>query len=361
MIAIDLFSGAGGLTRGLLNAGIHVVVGIDINPDYKSTYEANNVPSKFLCRDISDVTAEDIRPYLPAKQKDELALVGCAPCQPFSSHRRSRSACNESRLLLEFGRLVTELCPDWVFMENVPGIAKVAGFSAFRRFTKILSDLKYKFKCDTVDAKRFGVPQTRRRFVLIASKSVVVSLPPETHGSARIAYRTVRDAIGHLPKIAAGENHPTVANHRAAELSALNLRRLKRTPADGGGRLDWPAKLELECHKNSAGHEDAYGRMRWGAPAPTLTCRCFSISNGRYGHPEQHRAISLREAANIQSFPEDYAFSGVSIRSLGEQIGNAVPVKLAEAVGNQLLHLSSTRKKPRRTSKRPRKKLRRTK
>lgn len=344
IVAVDLFCGAGGLTRGLLNAGISVVLGIDCNADYRTTYETNNAPAKFLCSDISDISAADIVSYLPPAGKYDLALVGCAPCQPFSSHRRFRQSCGDSHLLREFGRLVGELSPDWLFMENVPGIANVRGYSTFLRFKKTLTKLKFNFDYDTVDAKRFGVPQTRRRFLLIASRTSSVQLPAPSHGPGLLPYRTVRDAIRHYPPLQAGHRSKKFVNHQAANLSQVNLRRLKRTPSNGGGRTDWPKSLELECHKDTRGHEDVYGRMQWNSPAPTLTCRCYSISNGRYGHPTQHRAISFREAASLQTFPNAYSFTGKSQRSLGEQIGNAVPVALAQAIGNQLIVLSGLSK-----------------
>lgn len=236
--------------------------------------------------------------------------------------------------------MTEELQPDWVFIENVPGLARVRGFSTYKRFKSALASQGYTFVDGVVDAKWYGVPQGRRRLVLIASRVGQPSLPDPTHGAGKKPYRTVRDAIGYLPKIAAGQRDPLIPNHGAANLSEVNLRRLRLTPRDGGGRLDWPESLALDCHKNRVGHEDVYGRMRWDAPAPTLTCRCFSISNGRYGHPEQDRAISLREAACLQSFAVDYQFFGPTQQSIGEQIGNAVPVGLAEAVGRHILSLS---------------------
>lgn len=336
LIAVDLFCGAGGLTRGLLNAGIAVVLGVDINEEYRRTYEANNSPAQFLAKDIRSLTGDEIREHLPKRQKYQLALVGCAPCQPFSSYRRAPS-CSEGRLVIEFARLVEDLEPEWIFMENVPGLPNVPGFSAYRRFTKVLKNGGYSFAPETIDAKHFGVPQTRRRFVVLASRTATATLPGKSHGPGAARYRTVREAIAHLPRLAAGQSSREVPNHQAANIAELNLERLKHTPRDGGSRSAWPLRLTLKCHKRRTGHEDVYGRMKWDAPAPTLTCRCFSISNGRYGHPEQHRAISLREAASLQSFPDDYVFYGNSQRSVGEQIGNAVPVLLAEAIGNQML------------------------
>ncbi len=339
MIAVDLFCGAGGLTRGLRNAGISVVLGIDNDETCRLTYEYNNRPTEFLCSDLRAVDAKDIQRRLTGRI-GPLLLAGCAPCQPFSTHQRSAQADDERYLLREVARITANLQPEWVFIENVPGLARVRGFSTYSRFKSALVDQGYKFVDGTVDAKWYGVPQNRRRLVLVASRVGEPSLPGPTHGKGKSPYRTVRDAIEHLPKLTAGQRHPTVPNHGAADLAAVNLRRLQLTPPDGGGRMNWPKSIALNCHKGREGHEDVYGRMRWDAPAPTLTCRCFSISNGRYGHPEQDRAISLREAASLQSFPEDYQFFGSTQRDLGAQIGNAVPVGLAEAIGRHILSLS---------------------
>ncbi len=347
MIAVDLFCGAGGLTRGLLNAGVDVVLGIDSNEDCRRTFEKNNKPATFLCKDIRSVTAAQVRRCFPPRRKQQLLLVGCAPCQPFSSYRRGFGESPESKLLREFGRLARHLKPDWILIENVPGLANVPGFSTFRRFRKVLADLKYSIASGVIDAKAFGVPQTRRRFVMIGAKRVQPTLPNPTHGPDKLAYATVREAISGYPVLRAGREHAEVANHRAAAVSELNLTRIRNTPTDGGRRLDWSEDLQLDCHRNHEGHSDVYGRMRWDAPAPTLTCRCYSISNGRYGHPTQQRAISFREAAAIQTFPDDYVFFGKSHRSLGTQIGNAVPVLLAEIMGRHILSMAEPSRRSR--------------
>ncbi len=354
MIAIDLFCGAGGLTRGLRNAGIPVILGIDNNEDCRLTYEHNNKPAEFLCSDLRDVEAKEVRRRLVGRSGVPLLLAGCAPCQPFSTHQRSAQTDDEGRLLREVARMTEALHPEWVFIENVPGLARVKGNSTYSRFKTALVRQGYKYADGTVDAKWFGVPQNRCRLVLVASRVGEPSLPEPTHGTGKVPYRAVRAAIGHLPKLAAGQRDPAIPNHCAADIAEVNLNRLRLTPIDGGGRTDWPASLGLECHKERVGHEDVYGRMRWDAQAPTLTCRCYSISNGRYGHPEQLRAISLREAASLQSFPEDYQFFGPSQKSLGAQIGNAVPVSLAQAVGRHIMVLAgmvlkktAKRRKPR--------------
>jgi DNA (cytosine-5)-methyltransferase 1 len=340
MIAIDLFCGAGGLTRGLRNAGIRVVLGIDNNETCRLTYEHNNRPTEFLCSDLRDVEVEEVRRRLAGRRQQPMLLAGCAPCQPFSTHQRTSRPSDDSRLLREVTRMTEALNPEWVFIENVPGLARVKGNSTYSRFKSCLQRQGYKYVDGVVDAKWFGVPQNRRRLVLIASRVGEPSLPERTHGQGRHPYKTVRAAIGHLPRLTAGQRDATIPNHCAAALTEVNLHRLRLTPVDGGGRQDWPKAIELECHKERDGHEDVYGRMYWDTPAPTLTCRCFSISNGRYGHPDQDRAISLREAANLQSFPEDYRFFGPSQKAIGSQIGNAVPVSLAEAVGRHIMSLT---------------------
>lgn len=338
MIALDFFCGAGGLTRGFLNMGIDVRAGIDVNVSCKRTYEANNRPSRFIPGDLRVLRGADIAPLVEGIRRAELIFMGCAPCQPFSKQRRAVNP-DGGTLLERFGRLVDEFRPGYVIIENVPGIANVRGNSTYKRFLKRLDNAGYKFVDGKLDAKWFGVPQTRNRWVVIACREAEPSLPERTHGTDARPFVTVRDAIHDYPRIRAGEQSVVVPNHRAAQISETNLQRLVITPADGGGRLNWPEELVLNCHRHYEGHSDVYGRMKWDAPSPTLTCKCFSISNGRYGHPEQDRAISLREAAKLQSFSDDYVFYGDSQACIGAQIGNAVPVKMAEALARKILQI----------------------
>jgi DNA (cytosine-5)-methyltransferase 1 len=336
MMALDFFCGAGGMTRGFLNMGIEVRAGIDWNESCKRTYESNNRPARFISGDLRFLQGADIAPIVSGIPREGLIFMGCAPCQPFSKQRREVNR-SGGTLLERFGRLVDEFRPGYVIVENVPGIAKVPGNSTYRRFLKRLGESGYRFVDGQLDAKWFGVPQTRNRWVVVASRNGVPSFPARTHGPGLIRFVTVRDVISSYPRLAAGEQSVSVPNHRAAKISNANLERLAATPLNGGGRMDWPERLVLECHKRYEGHTDVYGRMRWDAPAPTLTCRCFSLSNGRYGHPEQQRAISLREAAKLQSFDDAYVFFGKTQAAIGAQIGNAVPVKLAEALARTVL------------------------
>ncbi len=345
MIAIDFFCGAGGLSKGLALSGINVLAGIDNNILCQETYNRNNAPSRFIHADMKEYMPEDLLalfPQLRENNRDDLLLAGCAPCQPFSSANQSEERSPDATLLSQFGRFVEFFLPGMVMVENVPGIARVKGNSTFKRFIRLLESNKYNIIYKPTNAKYFGIPQNRVRLLVIASRIGQATFPDFTHSSKKNAKQklvTVREAIGHYPPLIAGQTHETVQNHVAARLSELNLIRLQHTPHDGGGRSDWPEELWLSCHKKAdAGHTDVYGRMYWDRPSPTLTCKCQSISNGRYAHPEQDRAISLREAAAIQTFPDDYIFYG-SNTSIAAQIGNAVPVLLGKVMGEHIQKL----------------------
>lgn len=350
MKALDFFCGAGGLTRGLLDAGVDVVAGFDCDEHCQSTYEYNNPGVRFVQADIQRIGLKDLKVNGRLRRFDDVLFAGCAPCQPFSSQRKGNGHRHDAKLLSEFGRLVEAALPGYVLIENVPGIAKVRGYSTFHRFLRMLEKNGYLYAHDILDAKYYGVPQNRRRLVLLATRYSPASLPRGRYGNGLRPFKTVRKGISHFPAIGAGECHPDVPNHVAASIMELNLERLRHTPHDGGDRRSWPKRLRLECHKgNYEGHSDVYGRMSWDSPAPALTGRCHSISNGRYGHPEQDRAISLREAAALQSFPDGYVFFGFN-KHIAQQIGNAVPVRLAEYLGEHILHLRSLDKSSRVTT-----------
>ncbi len=331
--ALDFFCGAGGLTRGLLDAGINVIAGIDVDKRCKETYERNNRPAVFYDADVRQLKYSFIKKIIEGTAKKDLLFAGCAPCQSFSQQRKSSTRRRDATLLIAFGRLVNKFQPGQILIENVPGLIKVNGFSAYRRFLKILKINRYEYDDAIIDAKHYGVPQTRWRYVLFAMKGKKPTLPKRLCGSNLKPYETVRRAIYSYPKISAGEKHAGFFNHAAASVSELNLLRLQHTPHDGGDRRAWPDELILDCHKGEyKGHTDVYGRMFWDRPAPTLTAKCNSISNGRYGHPCQNRAISLRESASLQTFSDDYVFYGSNLH-IAKQIGNAVPVRLAEKLG----------------------------
>lgn len=349
MKAVDFFCGAGGLTRGLLDAGIRVVVGVDSDKRCGRTFRRNNPRVRFFHKDIREVGAADLREWLRTRSFRDVLFAGCAPCQPFSKHVKKGGRADDATLLGEFGRLISSAKPGYVLVENVPGMAKVRGNSTFRRFLRTLRSHGYSCIHGVLDAKHFGVPQNRRRLVLLASRRAgPLTLPGHGFDGKKRTFRTVRDAISRFPPLRAGQAHPGVPNHVASAITPLNLERLRHSPRDGGDRRSWPKRLVLECHDGThEGHTDVYGRMAWGRTAPTLTSRCNSVSNGRYGHPEQDRAISLREAAALQSFPDGYVFEG-SNKHIASQIGNAVPVRLAEAMGRHILGLAERVHKGRR-------------
>lgn len=332
IIAIDFFCGAGGLTRGLIDAGIEVIFGIDNDVSVKDTYEKNNkIP--FICKDLNEFSIEELKNLISEHTRERqdyyLLFAGCAPCQPFSQLNKSGKTKSDERLLLKFAEFIDHFKPDFVFSENVPQIRKRE--HVFNKFITILDKNNYNPDYAIVDAKYYGVPQSRKRLVLIAAKNKIINLPESPN-----IVKTVREAIDKLPQIEAGERCKKINNHQAAILKDKNIERIKLTPKDGGDHRSWPDKLKLPCHKKLKGFTDVYGRMFWDKPAPTLTTKCISYSNGRYGHPEQDRAISLREAACIQSFPDDYIFYGNQV-TIAKHIGNAVPPALAQFFGEYFL------------------------
>jgi len=349
IVAFDFFCGCGGTSRGFQNAGIDIAFALDIDPDAKSTFIQNFPKTIFCDKSITKLTASDLYPTLD-KHKDNYKLFcGCAPCQPFTKQNTESPKYDTRRTLLsQFGLIIKEFKPDFVFVENVPGLQKVPKHKRgpFPDFKKLLGKLGYCITYGVVAAQDYGAPQLRRRFVLLASKHGVINIPTPTHGKGRNnPYKTVRNAIADLPFVAAGETckEPNVLNHRASNLSDLNMTRIKASDPDGGGRNNWPRKLWPDCYtrtnkqgKTHSGHTDCYGRLWWDKPATGLTTRCISYSNGRFGHPEQDRAISVREAARLQGFSDEFEFTG-SMASMAKQIGNAVPVDLAFAMGNHFV------------------------
>ncbi|SUO96716.1 DNA cytosine methyltransferase [Suttonella ornithocola] len=340
--AVDLFCGAGVLTAGLMQAGINVKAGYDIESCCAYAYEYNNPGAKFILKDVQHVTAEEI---LSHYSDDAIRLLaGCAPCQPFSTYNQGRDTKNDKKwpLLYAFARLIRETKPHLVTMENVPDVTK---HEVYQDFVKNLENIGYKIWANTVLCADYGIPQMRRRHVLLASRIGKIELLAETHKNK---YRTVRDAIGDLPPLMAGERSATDNLHRCAGLSEINLKRI-RASKPGGTWMDWPEELRAACHRKESGqsYKRVYGRMEWDKPAPTITTLCYGFGNGRFGHPEQDRAISLREAAIFQSFPIDYQFfdptktQQPNISIIGRMIGNAVPVGLGTIVGKSLNNIVS--------------------
>ncbi|MRI31384.1 DNA (cytosine-5-)-methyltransferase [Endozoicomonas sp. OPT23] len=334
--AIDLFCGAGGLTRGLLEAGINVRAGVDCDPACRYPYAHNN-NSFFLEKKIEDLKAKELTTYFD-DSKIRL-LAGCAPCQPFSKYSQGRDTSKDDKwgLLHHFAKLIKQLKPELVTMENVPEVIK---HSVFSDFIDELKKLKYHLDYKVVDCRYYGLPQSRHRLVLIASKLGEIKIPKATHNEEN--FISVKDAIGSLPKLKAGQQDKNDPLHICARLSELNLTRIRQSKPGGTWR-DWDPELVAACHQGEKGktYGSVYGRMTWDAPAPTMTTQCFGFGNGRFGHPKQDRAISLREAAIFQSFPPDYQFTApdgqVYMKVVGRLIGNAVPVRLGEVIGKTLV------------------------
>ncbi len=340
----DFFCGCGGTSRGFQKAGMDIAFALDIDRDAESTFTKNFPKTTFSNKSITKLSATDLEPTLDKHKESYKLFCGCAPCQPFTK-QNTESPKRDTRksLLSQFGRVIERHLPDFVFVENVPGLQKVPTYKRgpFPAFEALLIKLGYNITYGIVAAQDYGAPQLRRRFVLLASKHAEISIPAPTHGKENgNPYKTVRDAIANLPAISAGETYskPDALNHRAADLSELNIQRIKASEHNGGGRNNWPKKLWPKCYmprKDGSihtGHTDCYGRLWWDKPATGLTTRCISYSNGRFGHPEQDRAISVREAARLQGFDDDFEFTG-NLNSMAKQIGNAVPVDLAHAMG----------------------------
>lgn len=341
MKAVDFFCSAGGVTCGFKQAGIDVLGGIDIDPACKETYEKNN-NAKYLCADISKLPLKEVGKFFKIRRNERnLIFIGCSPCQYYSNINTDKSKSKKTRFLLaNFQSFVDYYRPGYVFIENVPGLEKKEE-SPIKKFKDFLTDAGYVFDDAVINAKYFGIPQNRRRYVLIASRiNDNISLPKEK----KEEIITVRQAIGDFSlfqPISYGVKDKSSFMHSTAKITEKNFQRIQSTPPDGGGRLDWKnKKLQLPCYKRHKGHTDVYGRMYWDKPSPAITTRFISISNGRYGHPEQNRAISIREGATLQTFPLDYIFYSESQGTIAKMIGNAVPPLLAKAIGEVFIQIN---------------------
>ena len=335
--AIDLFCGAGGLTHGLIKSKINVVAGFDIEESCRYVYEKNNKNAQFFNQDVSSLKSEEVLSLYP---KGHIKLLaGCAPCQPFSTYSQGRDPHKDKKwpLLYAFSRLIKEIEPELVTMENVPDVTK---HQVYNDFVVELKQLGYHIWAEQVYCPDYGIPQMRKRHVLLASKLGKIELIEPTHKPDE--YNTVKDAISSLPSIVAGESYIDDPLHVSANLSPLNLKRIKCSK-EGGSWRDWPEQLRAACHRKESGksYSGVYARMQWNQPSPTMTTQCFGFGNGRFGHPVQDRAISLREAAILQTFPKSYEFVApdkkIYMSTIGKMIGNAVPVDLGFVIGKSLL------------------------
>ena len=356
--AVDFFCGAGGMTCGLLSAGIDVLAGIDNHLPCKPTYEhrsnnkrPNGEAARFILGDVSALRPADLAVSIEIeKENDAWIFAGCSPCQYWSKVNTSRERSATSKALLgHFQRFVDAFRPGYVVVENVPGLHTRRAHSGLAAFLEFLDDAGYVYDHDTVAVCFYGVPQKRSRYLLVATRvclpgsKPVIALPePDSATGSFPEGMKLKHYIGKrngFKSIRAGKRCEQPPLHWAAKLSDRNLQRIRLTPKNGGSRVAWsedPA-LQIEAYRGKNDiFRDVYGRMRWDEPAPTITTRFNSLSNGRFGHPAENRAISLREGAVLQTFPLSYVFPR-SFPEAARQIGNAVPPELARRIGCRLM------------------------
>ncbi|MDH5782077.1 MAG: DNA cytosine methyltransferase [Candidatus Bathyarchaeota archaeon] len=357
---IDLFSGCGGASVGFKEAGFKIVAAVDIDRSACESY-AMNVGVQPIEGDLRNVTGEQILKQTGLERGEVDVVVGCPPCQGFSSLRRTRkgdSRDHRDDLLMMFARRIAEIFPRMVIFENVPGIMQGRGKAFLRKFIKKLERHGYFPIGKLLDAANFGVPQHRKRLIIIFTREEAITgdllpiLPWETHADPHLArdesllpWVTVRDSIADLPPLKSGEKHPTIPLHEAADHGENALRIIKNIPKNGGSRKSLPSHLWLPCHKKMRGRgaESVYGRMVWLKPSATITSRCTVPACGRFIHPDQDRGITPREAARLQSFDDNCKFDG-SKESITWQIGNAMPPTLATAIGTAVHPQEKSRK-----------------
>ncbi len=331
--AIDLFCGIGGLTYGLREAKIKVLAGLDNDETCALPYETNN-SSKFISADIANYDFTEMKKLY--SKKSIRVLVGCAPCQPFSSHTyKAKNKQDDARwhLINHFVRAIKVLKPHVISMENVRGISKT---DVFETFVKDVRELGYRIDYDVVYCPDYGVPQNRSRLVFLGSRLGDIKVPEQTHQKGN--YVTVGQVIKKLPKISAGESYKKDPIHKAKNLSPTNIKRIRRSKPNGSWK-DWNKELLPKCYRKKSGqtYTSVYGRMSWKNVSPTITTQFFNYGSGRFGHPEQDRALSIREGALLQTFPKNYKFGDEVILSrLGRHIGNAVPPRLGFVIGTAI-------------------------
>ena len=331
---VDLFCGAGGLSFGFKKEGFEVSCGIDIDADCKYPFETNN-KTKFLLKNIKDLRPEELVECFG--EKETKVLVGCAPCQPFSTYNHKNNN-PDWELLQSFSTLISATLPDVVSMENVPQLLKFNDGKVFNSFRECLESNNYFISFDVLYGPDFGLPQKRSRLVLLASRLGPIAMPKPTH---KERHKSVKDAIAKLPALEAGQTDCKDPLHRASSLSPINLKRI-RASKPGGSWKDWDKSLVSDCHLKETGksYGSVYGRMTWDKPSPTITTQFKGFGNGRFGHPEQDRALSLREGAILQGFPKGYKFinrkNPASSSKISQMIGNAVPVTISRAIARSI-------------------------
>ncbi len=340
--AVDFFCGGGGMSYGMLEAGITVLAGIDYEPDCKKTYEDNITGAQFIQADVFELREEELERTLNLdRDDDDLILIGCSPCQFWSIINTNRDKSTKSaNLLIEFARFVKYFNPGYVVVENVPGVLRKKNESGLADFIIWLEENDYKVHFEVHNVAEYGVPQSRKRFTLIANRVTEELINPLKKEGKKV---TVRDVLGQsngFPEIKDGHKDATDFMHTVASLSETNKKRLEKINKDGGNRLDFAnyPDLQLPCFIGKDNwFKDTFGRLWWDRPSPTITTKFFSISNGRFGHPDENRALSLREGATLQSFPREYKFHGTSTSAIARLIGNAVPPQYAKCIGEAII------------------------
>lgn len=340
--AVDFFCSGGGMSFGMQEVGIEVLAGIDFDINCKETYEENIKGAKFIQADVFDLGVNELEDQLSLKRNDDnLLLIGCSPCQFWSIIKTSKEKSEKSKdLLKEFRRFVEYFNPGYVVVENVPGVLRRKNESGLEEFILWLRDSGYAVHADVHEVSNYGVPQHRKRFTLLANRITDIELEPVAKKGEKITVRDVLGEINGFPKVQQGNKDISDFMHSVAGLTPINLERLSLTPHDGGTRLAYvyDERLAPQCHYGKIdGFKDIYGRMWWDRPSPTITTKFFSVSNGRFVHPDEDRAISLREGATLQSFPKTYKFIGNSTANIARMIGNAVPPKYAMAIGKAII------------------------
>ncbi len=335
--AVDFFCGGGGMSFGMQKAGIKVLAGIDNEIACKKTYESNIKGAKFILADVFELKEEDLAENLNLKKNDDdLVLIGCSPCQFWSIINTDKKKSTKSKnLLVEFERFVKFFNPGYVVVENVPGVLRRKSESGLDIFISGLKKSNYSVHFEIHNTSDYGVPQNRKRFTLLATRMSKLPLFPKKLDFKK----TVFDVLGvhnGFSRIDAGHKDTTDFIHTVPNIQPITLKRLQKVACDGGTRLGFSddPELQLDCFiGRDSSFKDTFGRLWWDRPSPTITTKFFSVSNGRFVHPDENRALSLREGATLQSFPKTYKFFGSSHSAIARQIGNAVPPEYAKHIG----------------------------
>jgi DNA (cytosine-5)-methyltransferase 1 len=340
--AVDFFCGVGGMSLGLRNAGIDVLAGVDNAADCRKTYEKNIVGAKFIKHDISTLSAPDLGKRLKLRRNDRsLIFAGCSPCQFWSKIRTDKTKAERTAFLLhQFQKFIRYFRPGFVVVENVPGLHSQKKHTILPDFISLLERLGYAWDDGIINANEYGVPQHRVRYLLIATRLAKKIELPKPSPNTGLTVGAFIGVVNGFRKIKAGHRDATAFRHTAASLSVNNLSRIQKTKKSGGDRSAWNDDPDLQIPAYLGRNDifrDVYARMYWDRPAPTITTRFNSFSNGRFGHPEEHRAISIREGATLQTFPAEFLFQENNLNTMARQIGNAVPPELARRIGAHLV------------------------